>query len=78
VKKSRTAPTAASRSPNAYGRLQFGEDLDLHFRTIIGTGANPNVAAVIDMTLRTCNGRLTAAEALKHREFVMTKLYRSA
>ena len=33
--------------PHAYGRLQFGEDLDLHFRTIIGTGANPNVAAVV-------------------------------
>jgi (2R)-sulfolactate sulfo-lyase subunit beta len=33
--------------PHAYGRLQFGEDLDLHFRTLIGTGANPNVAAVI-------------------------------
>lgn len=33
--------------PHGYGRLQFGEDLDLHFRTMIGTGANPNVAAVI-------------------------------
>lgn len=33
--------------PHAYGRLQFGEDLDLHFRTIIGTGANPNVAACV-------------------------------
>ncbi len=33
--------------PHAYGRLQFGEDLDVHFRTIIGTGANPNVAAVV-------------------------------
>jgi len=33
--------------PHAYGRLQFGADLDLHFRTIIGTGANPNVAAVV-------------------------------
>jgi (2R)-sulfolactate sulfo-lyase subunit beta len=33
--------------PHAYGRLQFGEDLDLHFRTMIGTGANPNVAACI-------------------------------
>ena len=30
-----------------YGRLQFGADLDLHFRTLIGTGANPNVAACI-------------------------------
>jgi len=33
--------------PHAYGRLQFGPDLDLHFRTMIGTGSNPNVAAVI-------------------------------
>ncbi len=33
--------------PHAYGRLQFGEDLELFFRTIIGTGANPNVAAVV-------------------------------
>ncbi len=33
--------------PHPYGRLQFGEDLDLHFRTLIGTGANPNVAAVV-------------------------------
>jgi (2R)-sulfolactate sulfo-lyase subunit beta len=33
--------------PHAYGRLQFGEDLALHFRTMIGTGANPNVAACI-------------------------------
>jgi (2R)-sulfolactate sulfo-lyase subunit beta len=33
--------------PHSYGRLQFGEDLDLHFRTMIGTGSNPNVAAAI-------------------------------
>ena len=33
--------------PHAYGRLQFGEDLELHFRTLIGIGSNPNVAAVI-------------------------------
>lgn len=33
--------------PHAYGRLQFGEDLDLFFRTMIGTGSNPNVAAVV-------------------------------
>jgi (2R)-sulfolactate sulfo-lyase subunit beta len=33
--------------PHAYGRLQFGEDLELHFRTIIGTGCNPNVAACV-------------------------------
>jgi len=34
--------------------------------------------ALIDIMIRTCNGRLTCAEVLGHREFVMTKLYRSA
>lgn len=33
--------------PHPYGRLQFGEDLELFFRTLIGTGENPNVAAVV-------------------------------
>ena len=33
--------------PHAYGRLQFGEDLELTFRTIIGAGCSPNVAAVV-------------------------------
>ena len=33
--------------PHHYGRLQFGEDLELHFRTLIGTGCNPNVAACV-------------------------------
>ena len=33
---------------------------------------------LIDMVIRTCNGRLTAAEVLGHREFVLTKLYISA
>ncbi len=39
--------TGTMALPHPYGRLQFGEDLDLHFRTLIGTGANPNVAAVV-------------------------------
>ena len=159
--------------PHPYGRLQFGADLELHFRTLIGAGCNPNAAAVVvigiedgwtqkvvdgikangkpvvgfgiekdrqevhrglrhrqgrdahpprpvvhgfqicanprtvrtmsehidvdttgllqreltldqagdkllDNMLRTANGRLTAAEALGHREFVMTRLYESA
>src|SRR5437868_10071903 len=33
--------------PHPHGRLQFGADLDLHFRTLIGAGSNPNVAAVV-------------------------------
>src|ERR1043166_4033548 len=31
--------------PRPYGRLQFGADLDLHFRTLIVAGSNPNGAA---------------------------------
>ncbi|MEH7381200.1 UxaA family hydrolase [Bacillus sp. JJ1533] len=33
--------------PHAYGRLQYGPDLDLFFKTMIGIGSNPNVAAVV-------------------------------
>lgn len=33
--------------PHPYGRLQFGKDLELFFKLLIGTGLNPNVAAVI-------------------------------
>lgn len=33
---------------------------------------------IMEMMVRTANGRLTAAEVLGHREFVLTKLYRSA
>jgi (2R)-sulfolactate sulfo-lyase subunit beta len=33
---------------------------------------------LLDVMFRTINGRLTDAEALGHREFVLTKLYRSA
>lgn len=33
--------------PHAYGRLQFGPDLDLTLRTLIGTGSNANVASVV-------------------------------
>lgn len=39
--------TGTMALPHSYGRLQFGEDLDLFFRTMIGIGSNPNVAAAI-------------------------------
>ncbi len=48
--------------PHSYGRLQFGEDLELTFRTLIGTGLNGNVAAVVvigiepNWTQRVANG----------------------
>jgi len=39
--------TGTMALPHSYGRLQFGEDLELFFRTMIGIGSSPNVAAVI-------------------------------
>ena len=33
--------------PHPYGRLQFGEDLELTFHTLAGAGRNPNIAAAI-------------------------------
>jgi (2R)-sulfolactate sulfo-lyase subunit beta len=33
--------------PHPYGRLQFGDDLELTFRTLAGQGRNPNCAAAI-------------------------------
>ena len=45
-------------------------------QTIESAGDAP--VEMIEMIIRTANSRLTAAEALGHREFSMTKLYRSA
>lgn len=58
----------------------MGEHVDLDVSGILRREMNLDEAgdALLDMVVRTCNGRLTAAEALGHREFVMTKLYRSA
>lgn len=33
--------------PHPYGRLQFGDDLDLMFKTLSGFGKNPNVASAV-------------------------------
>ena len=43
-----------------------------------GTRNSDLFQCLIDLIVHTANGRMTAAEALGHREFVMTKLYRSA
>jgi (2R)-sulfolactate sulfo-lyase subunit beta len=58
----------------------MGEHIDLDVTGILRRDLTLDAAgdALIDMIIRTANGRVTAAEALGHREFVMTKLYRSA
>ena len=58
----------------------MSEHVDLDVSGILRREMNLENAgdALINMTLRTANGRMTAAEVLGHREFVLTKLYRSA
>ena len=58
----------------------MGEHIDVDVSGILRRDMTISDAgdALIDMIVRTSNGRLTAAEALGHREYVMTKLYRSA
>jgi hypothetical protein len=58
----------------------MGEHVDVDVSGILRREMTIDEAgdALIDMIRRTANGRNTAAEALGHREFSMTKLYRSA
>jgi (2R)-sulfolactate sulfo-lyase subunit beta len=58
----------------------MGEHIDVDVSGIIRREMTIDSAGdvLIDAIVRTANGRLTAAEVLGHREFVMTKLYRSA
>ena len=58
----------------------MSEHIDLDVSGILRREMNLDEAGdrLVDIMLRTCNGRLTAAEALGHREFVLTKLYQSA
>ena len=58
----------------------MGEHIDCDVSKILSREMNLSEAGdeLIKTTLRVANGRLTCAEALGHREFVMTKLYRSA
>jgi (2R)-sulfolactate sulfo-lyase subunit beta len=56
------------------------EHIDVDVSDILRLKMNLDEAAdkVMEMMARNVNGRLTAAEALRHEEFVITKLYRSA
>ena len=58
----------------------MSEHVDVDVSGVLRREMTPDEAgdAVLEMMLRTANGRLTAAEALGHREFVLTRLYESA
>jgi (2R)-sulfolactate sulfo-lyase subunit beta len=58
----------------------MGEHIDVDTSGLLQREINLAQAGdrLLDCMLRTANGRLTAADALGHREFVLTKLYESA
>jgi (2R)-sulfolactate sulfo-lyase subunit beta len=58
----------------------MSEHIDVDVSGLLRREMTPDEAgdALLDCMFRTANGRLTAAEALGHREFVLTRLYESA
>jgi (2R)-sulfolactate sulfo-lyase subunit beta len=58
----------------------MSEHIDLDVSKILSREMNLDQAGdeLIKSTIKVANGKLTCAEALGHKEFVMTKLYRSA
>ena len=64
----------------SYGARRVLEHIDLDVSGLLQREKNMDQCGdeLIQIMLRTCNGRLTCAEALGHREFVMTRLYESA
>ena len=58
----------------------MSEHIDLDVSKILKREMNLSQAGdeLISTTIKTANGRITCAEALGHKEFVITKLYRSA
>ena len=58
----------------------MSEHIDVDVSGLLRKELSPDAAGdkLLECMFRTANGRLTAAEALGHREFVLTRLYESA
>ncbi|SHI65063.1 UxaA family hydrolase [Desulfofundulus thermosubterraneus] len=50
--------------PHHFGRLQFGRDLELFFRQLIGIGSNPNVAACVVIGIESSHWTTRVAEGI--------------
>lgn len=67
-------------SPNPITCSTMGEHIDVKLPDLLVGDINLDQAAdrIMNVFERTVNGRMTAAELLRHNEFVITKLYPSA
>ena len=67
-----------SANPLTVATMSEHIDVDLSAMLRIEMNLDQAADAALRMLERTINGRLTGAEVLRHNEFVLTKLYRSA
>lgn len=65
-------------NPNTVRTMSEHIDLDVSGTITLEQSLDEAAAALVDVVVRTANGRLTCAEALGHREFVLTRLHRTA
>ncbi len=67
-----------SANPLTVSTMREHIDVDISGMLRLEMDLDAAADAIMIMMARNINGRLTAAEALRHEEFVITKLYRSA
>ena len=67
-----------SANPKTTDSMADHIDVDCSGLLPSGRSVEEEGEILIDIVERTINGRLTAAELLGHKEFTLTKLYRSA
>lgn len=67
-----------SANPLTVGTMPEHVDVDITAMLRLEMTLDEAADKIMEMMARNINGRLTAAEALRHNEFVITKLYRSA
>jgi len=65
-------------NPNTVRTMSEHIDLDVSGTITLEQSLDEAAAALVDVVVRTANGRLACAEALGHREFVLTRLHRTA
>ncbi len=67
-----------SANPNTVATMSEHIDVPLEKILTLEQTLDQAADATMEMLIRTLSGRLTCAEVLRHKEFVLTKLYRSA
>ena len=65
-------------NPNTARSMSEHIDVDVSGTITLEQSLDQAATALTECIVRTANGRLTCAEALGHKEFVLTRLHRTA